>query len=69
MHEEVDDLVAVVHLVEHDEFPLSATRSFHLIFENFVGHDQLGSRVFLSLLDSQRVSALFVASGVSLSFF
>ena len=31
VHEEVDDLVDVVLLLEHDEVLLSATRSFHSI--------------------------------------
>ena len=32
VHEEVDDLVDVVRLLEHDAVLLSATRSFHSVF-------------------------------------
>ena len=42
VHEEVDDLVVDVLLLEHDEVLLAATRSFHSIFENFFGHNQPG---------------------------
>ena len=59
MHEEVVDLVDGVFLLEHDEV-LAATRSFHLIFVYFFGHNQLGIRVFESLLDSRRGFAPFV---------
>ena len=62
VHEEVVDLVEVVHLHgEHDEVLFFfATRSFHSAFEHFFGHNRPGIRVFESLLDSQRESALFV---------
>ena len=60
VHEEVDDLVDVVRLLEHDEVLLSATRSFHSIVVYFFGHNQPGIRVFESPLDSQRGFAPFV---------
>ena len=61
VHEEVDDLVDVVGLLdEHDKFLLFATRSFHSTFERFFCQNRPGIRVFESLLDSQRESALFV---------
>ena len=44
--EEVDDLVDVVLLLEHDEVLLAATRSFHSIVVFFFGHNQPGIRVF-----------------------
>ena len=65
LHEEVDDLVDVVRLLEHDEVLLSATRSFHSIFEYFFGHNQPGIRAFESPLDSQRGFAPFVGPGES----
>ena len=46
---------------EHDNFLLFATRSFHSTFEHFFCHTRLAIRVFESLLDKQRESALFVA--------
>ena len=46
VHEEVDDLVDVVLLLENGEILLAATRSFHLFFEYFFGHNQSGIRVF-----------------------
>ena len=60
VHEEVDDLVGVVCLPEHDEVLLSATRSFHSIFVCFFGHNRPGIRAFESPLDSQRGSGLFL---------
>ena len=36
---EVVDLVDKVLLLERDEVLPAATRSFHLIFENFFGHN------------------------------
>ena len=54
VHEEVDDLVDVVLLLEHDEVLLVATRSFHAIFVFFFGHNQPGIRVLESPPDSQR---------------
>ena len=61
VHEEVDDLVEVVRLLdEHDKFLLFVTRSFHATFEYFFCRNRLGIRVFESLLDGQRESALFV---------
>ena len=66
VHEEVVDLVEVVRLLdEHDKFLLFETRSFHSTFEYFFCHNQPGTRVFESLLDSQRESALFVVPGES----
>ena len=52
VHEEVDDLVEGVLLLEHDEVLLAATRSFHLKFVYFFGHTQTGIRAFESPLDS-----------------
>ena len=46
VHEEIDDLVDVVRLLEHDEVLLAATRSFHSIFVYFFGHNQPGIRAF-----------------------
>ena len=46
---------------EHDKFLLFVTRSFHSTFEYFFCRNRPGIRVFESLLDSQRESALFVA--------
>ena len=43
-----------------------ATRSFDSTFEHFFGHNRPGIRVFESLLDSQRESALFVDPDESL---
>ena len=63
MHEEVDDLVDVVLLLEHEEVLLPTTRSFHSIFVFFFGHNQPGIRVFESPLDSQRGFARFVGPG------
>ena len=61
VHEQVDDLVDVVRLLdEHDKFILFATRSFHSTFEYFFCRNRPGIRVFESLLDGQRESALFV---------
>ena len=61
VHEEVDDLVEVVRLLdEHDKFLLFATRSFHSTFESFFCRDRPEIRVFESLLDCHRESALFV---------
>ena len=61
VREEVVDLVEVVRLLdEHDKFLLFETRSFHSTFEYFFCHNRPGIRVFESLLDSQRESALFV---------
>ena len=54
VHEEVDDLVDVVLLLEHDEVLHVATRSFHALFVYFFGHNHPGIRVFESPLDSQR---------------
>ena len=66
VHEEIDDLVEVVRLLdEHDKF-LFATRSFHSTFEHVFCHNLPGIRVFESLLDSQRESALFVVPEESL---
>ena len=65
VHEEVDDIVDVVRLLEHDEVLLSATRSFHSIFVYFFGHNQPGIRAFESPLDSQRGSVLFDNPGES----
>ena len=39
MHEEVVDLVVEVLLLERDEVLLAKIQSFHLIFENFFGHN------------------------------
>ena len=59
VHEQVDDLVDVVRLLDdHDKFLLFATRSFRSTFEYFFCRNLLGIRVFESLLDSQRESAL-----------
>ena len=61
VHEEVDDLVEVVRLLdEHDKFLLFEIGSFHSTIEYFFCHNLPGIRVFESLLDSQRKSALFV---------
>ena len=60
MHEEVVDLVDVVLLLKRDEVLLATTPSFHLIFEYFFCHNLPEIRVFESLLDSQRESALSV---------
>ena len=61
VHEEVDDLVEVVRLLdEHDKLLLFETRSFHSTFEYFFCHNRSGIRVSESLLDSQRESAFFV---------
>ena len=61
VHEEVVDLVGVVHLLdEHDKFLLVATRSFHSTVEYFFCRNRPGTRVSESLLDSPRESALFV---------
>ena len=61
VHEEVDDLVEVVRLLdEHDKFLLFATRSFHSTSDYFCCQNRPGTRVFESLLDSQRESAPFV---------
>ena len=66
VHEEVYDLVGVVRLLdEHGKFLLFVTRSFHSTFEYFFCHNRPGIRVFESLLDSQRESALFVFPGES----
>ena len=46
VHEEVVDLVDGVLLLKQDEVLLAATRSFHLIFVYFFGHNQLRLRVF-----------------------
>ena len=43
---EVVDLVEDVLLIEHNEVLLAATRSFHLIFVYFFGHNKPGIRVF-----------------------
>ena len=60
-HEEVVDLVEVVRLLdEHDKFLLFETRTFHSTFEYFLCHYRPGIRVFESVPDSQRESALFV---------
>ena len=60
VHEEVD-LVEVVRLLdEHEKFLLSETRSFHSTLDYFFCHNRPGIRVFESLLDSQRESALFI---------
>ena len=59
VHEEVVDLVSVVRLLdEHDKFLLFATRSFHSTFEYFFCRNRPGTRVFESLLDNRRESAL-----------
>ena len=47
------------------KFLLFETRSFHSTFEYFFCRTRLGIRVFESLLDSQRESALFVGPGES----
>ena len=47
VHEEVDDLVDVVLLLEHDEVLLAATRSFHSIFVYFFDHNQHGIAPFV----------------------
>ena len=61
VREEVVDLVDVVRLLdEHDKFLLFETRSFQSTFEYFFCHNRPGTRVFESLLDNQRESALFV---------
>ena len=61
VHEEVDDLVEVVRLLdEHYKFFLFETRSFHSTFPYFFCHDRAGTRVFESLLHNQRESALSV---------
>ena len=66
VHEEVVDLVGGVLLLhEHDKVLLFETRSFHSTFEFFSCHNRPGIRVFESLLDSQRGSALFVVPGES----
>ena len=60
VHEEVDDLVEFVRLLdEHHKFLLAATRSFHLIFVYFFRHNQPGIRAFESPPGSQRRFALF----------
>ena len=64
VHEQVDDLVDVVRLLDKlYKFLLFSTRSFHSTFEYFFCRNRPGFRVFESLLDSQRESALFVAPG------
>ena len=65
VHEEVDDLVGVVRLLEHDEVLLSATRSFHSIFAYFFCRNQPGIRFFESLFGCQRESAPSVDPGDS----
>ena len=45
---------------ERDKFLLFETRQLHSTFEYFFCHDRPGIRVFESLLDNQRESALFV---------
>ena len=66
VHEEVDDLVQVVRLLdEHEKFLLFATRSFHYTSEYFFCHNLPGIRVFESPLDSQRGFAPFVGPGES----
>ena len=45
VHEEVDDLVDFVLLLEHDEVLLAATRSLHALFVYFFGQNQPGIRV------------------------
>ena len=65
VHEEVDDLVDVVLLLEHDDVLLAATRSFQSFFVYFFGHNQPGVRAFESPIDSQRGFAPFVGPGES----
>ena len=61
VHEKVVDLVEVVRLLdEHDKFLLFETRSFRSTNEYLFCHNRPGTRVFESLLDSQRECALFV---------
>ena len=48
VHEENDDLVDVVRLLdEHDKFLLFATRSFRSTFDYFSCHNRPGTRFFL----------------------
>ena len=56
VHQEVDDLVDVVLLLEHDEVLLAATRSVHSMFVYFLVY----SFCCESPLDSQRGYAPFV---------
>ena len=65
VHEEVDDLVDVVLLLEHDEVLLLASQSFHSMFVYFFCRNRPGIRVFESPLDSQRGFAHFVGAGGS----
>ena len=61
VHEGVVELVEVVRLLDvHDKFLLFETRSFHWNLEYFFCHNRPGTRVFESLLGSQRESALLV---------
>ena len=61
VHEEIVDFVEVVRLLdEHDKFLLFETQSFHSTFESFFYQNRPGIRVFESLLDNQRESAIFV---------
>ena len=65
-HAEVDDLVGVVRLLEHDELISSFCDSIvSFIFVNFFGHKRPGIRAFESPLDSQRGFAPFVCPGES----
>ena len=57
VHEEVVDLVEVVRFLdEHDKFLLFDIQ----LFKYFFCHNQPGIRVFESLLENQRESALSV---------
>ena len=58
-------MVRLIH--ELDKCILFVNRSFHSTFEYFFCHDRPGIRVFASLLDSQRESAVFVTPGESAS--
>ena len=61
VHEEVVDLVDVVRLLdEHDKFIFDEIRQFHSTFGYFFYQNRLETRVFESLLENQRESALLV---------
>ena len=60
VHEEVDDLVNVVLLLERSEVLLVEIQQFHLIFVNFFCHNQLEFRVCYFLLGIRQEFALFV---------
>ena len=58
IHEEVDDLVDGVLLLEHDEVLLASTRSFHSVFLYFFGRSQPAVRVLNSACQSTKTRSL-----------